>query len=145
LVAYQISTTLLDPITGRTHQEELDHLASVGSWAAFYQKVHEFTAFQDDNGNYADSNVREWFSVAAQANAGTGAPAALIREYTAAQVSLRLGQTVSSETMQDASDAIAASIAANYISNGTLPSLADIRNFDATNVVSVLQNADHNV
>ncbi|GAW35550.1 bifunctional hemolysin/adenylate cyclase precursor [Roseovarius sp. A-2] len=146
-MSYQISTTQIDPETGFTHFKTLESIAGDPNpdWARFYSKIYDYTANLDDQSNSANPNVREWFSVAAQANAGVGAPSNLIRDYTAAQVGIRTGGTVSSATLDDASDAIASSIWQAMSSNGDLPTFEDIRTEDAQNVVNVLQNDGHNV
>lgn len=144
-MTYRISTTQIDPGNGRTHLEHLTFLATSLNWSEFYSKIFEYTASPDDDGNVADPNVREWFSVASQANAGLGAPSDLIRDYTAAQVTIRTGSPLSSTALDEASDAIAESIWLTSISRGDLPTLADIRTEDARNVVNVLQANSHNV
>jgi Ca2+-binding RTX toxin-like protein len=144
-MAYQISTTQIDSGTGKTHLVTLTDLANALDWSAFYAKIYEYTASPDDNGSTADPNVRQWFNVATQANAGIGATSALIRDYTLAQIEIRTGVAGSASLMDDASDAIAASIWTIYVSQGSLPTLQDIQTEDAQNVVAVLQANGHNV
>jgi Ca2+-binding RTX toxin-like protein len=144
-MAYQISTTQIDPSTGLSHLQTLNDLAIALNWAAFYVKIFEYTALPDDNGNAADLNVRQWFNVASQANAGLGASSDLIRDYTLAQIEIRTGVSASAHLMDEASDAIAEAIWLNHIIDGRLPTLEDIRLEDAQSVVTALQDNGHNV
>jgi len=118
-----------------TNLATLQTLASAQEWSEFYSKVYEFTSDPDDFDVDADPNVREWFRVASEANANIGPSAALIRDYTAAQVAIRTGDTVSEATLDDASNRIAQSVWSNHISLGDLPTLEDIETWDAVGVV----------
>jgi Ca2+-binding RTX toxin-like protein len=122
-----------------TNLATLQTLASAQEWSEFYSKVYEFTSDPDDFDVDADPNVREWFRVASEANANIGPSAALIRDYTAAQVAIRTGDTVSEATLDDASNRIAQSVWSNHISLGDLPTLEDIETWDAVGVVEELQ------
>jgi Ca2+-binding RTX toxin-like protein len=110
-------------------------------------------------GNYSDfydyvagilpaSGEQRWFQGAAQANAGTGAMSAMIREYTKRQLLLR-GLTIVDAEMQTASNAVATNVLADILDSarqqpdGTwlAPSIEDIARNDATAVGEVLFQA----
>ncbi|SCZ59942.1 Hemolysin-type calcium-binding repeat-containing protein [Epibacterium ulvae] len=145
---YKISTSTIDQSTGLTHYATLSALADQADWSGFYAKIHEYTASPDDFGNVADGAVREWFQVASQANANVGPASGLIRDYTTAQVEIRLGKPVSQVTLDEASDAIASSIW-DFISDespdNALPDLFRIADVDATQVVNVLKGRGYDV
>lgn len=145
-MAYWISKETIDTSTGISQYDTLAGFADAEDWSGFYAKIYQYTAFWDDDGNQVDSNVREWFRVASDANAGVGSSSKLIRDYTAAQVSIRLGGTLSEESLDNASDAIASSVW-EFIreGDGELPDLDRIATFDAHEVVTELQGEGFDV
>ncbi|HCP81620.1 MAG TPA: hypothetical protein DIT67_08515, partial [Octadecabacter sp.] len=137
-MAYVLSQPQVDSLT---------LLADDGDYATMYAEIYAITASPDANtaspdanGCTADTSVREWFRAASDANAGTGAASDLIRGYTAAQVSLRTGQTVNPAHMQEASNALAERIFTEYIQNGELPTLCEIATEDASAIISSLNS-----
>ena len=131
-------------------QSQIDQLTILnnnGDYAGMYQAIYDLTANPDANGNpIEDADIRAWFEAAAQANAGVGYPADLIRDYTEVQVLIRTGQTVTVEHMDQASDALASSIFDTYILGlGRLPTLAEIRVTDSQAIVDSLNGNSYNV
>lgn len=125
--------------------QDLRSHASSQLWSEFYNSIYELSAYSDATGQtLEDPNVREWFRVASIANSGEGVQSDLIRNYTANQVELRTGIRPTDLTLQAASNAIANAIFLNHIDlSGQLPTLEDIRDIDAPEVVSALQQAGH--
>lgn len=88
-----------------------------------------------------DTNVRLWFEGAAQANAGQGAFATLIRVYSRRQMELR-GIAYSNDLMQEASNEVAERALDDILKDfrkqpdgrWLVPSIEDIANNDATGV-----------
>jgi hypothetical protein len=133
---FNISTTRIDPETGLTQYDNLARLAGVQDWSGFYAAIARYAQDADDDGTVADPFFVEWFRTATQANAGTGAASDLIRDYTAAQMSIRFGATISTELLDEASNAIANPIWEIQVRglNGNppqLPDLSEIRDTDA--------------
>lgn len=76
-----------------------------------------------------------WFQGASQANLGNGIYATLIRSYTQAQATLRMGGSISDDEMQLASNRVGDAVY-NTIQQmqGSIPTLTDIAHDDATAV-----------
>jgi len=85
-----------------------------------------------------------WLRGAAEANAGRGAMAALIREYTETQYVLRFGTSIPAGKMQEASNAVAQSLIDDLLGRkpgwllGQVPQIALIAEADAAAVGDTL-------
>lgn len=88
------------------------------------------------------SNVWQWFQGAEQVNRGTGPFSDYIREYTAEQYRIRTGTEPASGFLQHASDEIAKLVIDDILSDGVLPSLAQIGSADAAKSTESFPNGD---
>ena len=107
--------------------------------ALFYDLAAEFAEF---NGTPTDENVIVWLHGAAGVNRGTTTASDFIRNYTAAQVFARSGQSMTSQQLQTASDDIAKAVFADIEAhNGNLPDINRIGEHDAQAVIDTLGSA----
>lgn len=112
-----------------------------GAFASIYQWLADLLV---SKGAQANDQILLWLRGATEANAGRGSMSALIREYTAAQIRLRYGQTVEITDMQRASDAVAKKLIEDLLGEtdqwprGKVPDIERIANRDALAVGEVL-------
>ncbi|WP_226595807.1 calcium-binding protein [Marinobacter nauticus] len=124
-------------------QEQIDNIREAYDQAKLTSNYYE--AYRTVSNMLPSGPVRNWFKGAEQANAGEGAFAVLIREYSKRQMELR-GIDYSPEKMQSASDAVAQRALEDILdpkrqqADGTwlAPNMEDIANNDATAVGDVL-------
>jgi hypothetical protein len=88
-------------------------------FAAMYATIYSIIQQPDAFGNMAAGNVIAWFGAASQANLGQGGASTLIREYTRAQIMIRTGQDIGTDSplMQQASDTIATHVTNDLFSS----------------------------
>ncbi|WP_155499093.1 hypothetical protein [Pseudomonas brassicacearum] len=121
--------------------------------ADVYQVIYDVISEKlSDTSGYDDNTIsdlksaRLWFSVAIEANGGTGPYSTLIRDYTLTQGELRLGREFSEGELQGASNQVAANVVnglllgdvSGDLAPWTVPSITQIATLDATAVQQVL-------
>lgn len=121
--------------------------------ADVYQVIYDVISEKlSDTSGYDDNTIsdlksaRLWFSVAIEANGGTGPYSTLIRDYTLTQGELRLGREFSEGELQGASNQVAANVVnglllgdvSGDLAPWTVPSIKQIAALDATAVQRVL-------
>lgn len=133
----------------RFTDSEVSYLTSLreqGNFALMYSMVHTTMMLRAPSNPDAEYlSTAQWFYAACNANGNHGAESQLIRDYTAAMVLIRSGETVSAEAMQNASDGIAISIFEAYLVSGTIPTLTEIAEVDKDKAVKALIDAGYDV
>ncbi|WP_269586164.1 putative Ig domain-containing protein [Roseibium sp. Sym1] len=109
--------------------------------SSFYARVVEILQEAVDAGETVPANVHRWFAVARDVNAGIGAYSDFIRNYTAAQIEIRVGYSPSdiSNILQKASDDIGRAVFSDILANeNRLPTLDQIGENDATETIDTI-------
>jgi len=140
---------MMDIFLSESEQNQVRDMAVVaaassipGAYASIYQWVADLL---ESKGVSSDNQTLLWLRGATEANAGRGAMSALIREYTAKQIELRYGKTITDAQMQLASDQVARNLIRDLIGpatdewpTGKVPDIERIARADATAVGTVL-------
>jgi hypothetical protein len=123
---------------------------TVGNYSAMYAYIDQVLTARLADGSVLPSDQlstthsRNWFRVAAQANAGVGVFSTFIRTYTNRQGELRLGAGFSQPQMQAASNAVAIAVYDSIVACGpgrspwNVPTVAEIAIYDAVAVGDTL-------
>ena len=117
---------------------DIDLSFSADEYAEAYRKAADYA----DGQVGTDAEVIAWLRGAADVNEGVGFSSSFIRGYTMAQYEARTGEALTAAQLQASSDNIAYAVISDILTNGTLPDLQTIANFDALHAAQDLFGGD---